>query len=159
MLTGYSALVVATSRRRKSELLPWVVPPLALVALFFSFMLVGDIEPKPWFAAPDVAQTFNVAYPFSGFFQPIDNGKLNTSQAGSAVPVKFTLGADRGMEIFAAGYPKSSPMSCLTSQPIDPLEETATPGESGLSYSPGGERYHYVWKTEKAWAGRAASSR
>jgi subtilisin family serine protease len=109
--------------------------------------------PKPWFAAPDAAQTFNVAYPFSGFFQPIDNGKLNASQAGSAVPVKFTLGGDRGLAIFAAGYPKSSPMSCLTSQPTDPLEETATPGESGLSYSSGAERYHYVWKTEKAWAG------
>ena len=44
-------------------------------------------------------------------------------------------------------------MSCLTSLPTDPLEETATPGESGLSYSPGADRYHYVWKTEKAWAG------
>jgi serine protease AprX len=109
--------------------------------------------PKPWFAAPDVSRTFNVAYPFSGFFQPIDNDKPNGLQAGSAAPVKFSLGGDRGMEIFAAGYPKSSSISCITSVPTDPLEDTATPGESGLGYSPGSDQYHYVWKTDKGWAG------
>src|ERR671911_659805 len=45
VLTGYSALVVATSRRRRSELLPWVVPPLALVACFFALVLVAVSSP------------------------------------------------------------------------------------------------------------------
>lgn len=109
--------------------------------------------PKPWFPAADVSRTFNVAYPFSGFFQPIDNDKPNGAQAGSAVPVKFSLGGDRTMDIFAAGYPKSSPVSCETSVPSDPLEEIDTPGASGLVYAVGTDQYHYVWKTDKSWAG------
>src|SRR5918995_286946 len=52
VLTGYSALVVATSRRRRSELLPWVVPPLALVAVFFAFMLVAISSPFDTQLAP-----------------------------------------------------------------------------------------------------------
>ena len=108
---------------------------------------------KPWFPAPNVSRTFNVAYPFGGFFQPIDNDRPNAAQAGSAVPVKFSLGGDRSLDIFAAGYPKSSPVSCQTSEPGDPLEETDTPGASGLVYIPGADLYHYVWKTDKSWSG------
>src|ERR687898_1110762 len=52
VLTGYSALVVATSRGRRSELLPWVVPPLALVAVFFAFMLVAISSPFDTQLAP-----------------------------------------------------------------------------------------------------------
>lgn len=33
------------------------------------------------------------------------------------------------------------------------LEETDTPGASGLVYSAGSDQYHYVWKTDKSWAG------
>jgi serine protease AprX len=109
--------------------------------------------PKPWFPAADVARTFNVAYPFSGFFQPVDNDRPNGAQAGSAVPVRFSLAGDRGVDIFAAGYPKSSTVSCSTSASTDPLEETETPGASGLVYIPGADRYHYVWRTDKGWAG------
>ena len=37
----------------------------------------------------------------------------------------------------------------------DLLEETTTAGSSSLSYSDGQPygQYHYVWKTDKAWAG------
>jgi hypothetical protein len=44
-------------------------------------------------------------------------------------------------------------MSCVTGQSLDPVEEVDAPGQSGLSYSAGADEYHYVWKTEKAWAG------
>jgi hypothetical protein len=57
------------------------------------------------------------------------------------------------VDIFAAGYPKSSTVSCSTSASTDPLEETETPGASGLVYIPGADRYHYVWRTDKGWAG------
>jgi hypothetical protein len=38
-------------------------------------------------------------YNFSGFFQPVDNlPTLNIAKAGSAIPVKFSLGGDQGSE-------------------------------------------------------------
>ena len=47
-----------------------------------------------------------VIFNWSGFFQPVDNlPTLNVVKAGSAVPVKFGLGGDKGLSIFAPGYP------------------------------------------------------
>ena len=57
------------------------------------------------------------------------------------------------MSIFAAGYPASAAHSCASSGPTDAVEETVNPGSSELSYSAGNDRYQYVWKTEKSWAG------
>jgi photosystem II stability/assembly factor-like uncharacterized protein len=102
--------------------------------------------------APSVPQTFSVLYPWSGFFQPVDNGAvLNVTQAGSAIPVKFSLGGDRGLAIFAAGYPISSKIACLTGEAQDDIEQTVNAGGSSLSYGSG--QYTYVWKTDKAWSG------
>jgi hypothetical protein len=96
--------------------------------------------------------TYNVVYPFGGFFSPVDNPPtVNTVQAGSAVPIKFSLGGDRGLAIFASGYPRSGAVSCASGAPQDDIEETVNPGASSLSYA--GGQYHYVWKTEKGWKG------
>jgi hypothetical protein len=96
--------------------------------------------------------TYNVAYPFTGFFPPVDNPPtVNTVQAGSAVPLKFSLGGDHGLAIFETGYPRSGAISCSTAAPQDDIEETVTAGGSSLSY--GGGQYNYVWKTDKAWKG------
>jgi VCBS repeat-containing protein len=104
-----------------------------------------------------VAITVNpptIVYNFSGFFQPVDNlPTFNSVNAGRAIPVKFSLGGDFGLDIFAAGYPASQRIACDTTAPVDPVEETSTAGSSSLSYDPLSGRYHYVWKTEKAWAG------
>jgi photosystem II stability/assembly factor-like uncharacterized protein len=103
-------------------------------------------------AAPDVPRTFSVLYAWTGFFQPVDNGAvLNVTQAGSAIPVKFSLGGDQGLAIFAAGYPISSKIACTTGEAQDDIEQTVTAGQSSLSY--GSNQYTYVWKTDKAWAG------
>jgi hypothetical protein len=96
--------------------------------------------------------SYNVAYPFTGFFPPVDNPPtVNTVQAGSAVPLKFSLGGDRSLAIFESGYPRSGAISCSTAAPQDDIEETVTAGGSSLSY--GGGQYNYVWKTDKAWKG------
>lgn len=103
-------------------------------------------------AAPPVSRTFSIFWPFTGFFQPVDNlPTLNTVNAGSAIPVKFSLGGDRGLAIMAAGSPSSGQISCLSSAPQDDIEQTVTAGGSSLSY--GNSQYVYVWKTEKGWAG------
>ena len=63
----------------------------------------------------------------------------------------FRSGGYQGMAIFAAGYPKPFVIPCGGSVQ-DPVEETATAGSSTLQYDAGTGRYHYVWKTEKAWS-------
>jgi hypothetical protein len=100
--------------------------------------------------------TYTVAYNWTGFFQPVDNlPVVNTVNAGQAIPVKFSLGGNYGLNIFATGYPASQQVSCGGSggSSTSPIEETVTAGNSSLQYDPGTQRYIYVWKTDKAWAG------
>ena len=102
------------------------------------------------------ARTFTVPLTpntFSGFLSPVDNPPVfNVAKGGQAIPVKFSLGGDRGLDIFAARYPKSQAMACDGSATLDPIEETVTAGSSSLSYDPTIDQYTYVWKTDKAWA-------
>lgn len=97
--------------------------------------------------------TVYVHYTFSAFLQPVDNlPTINSVKAGSAIPVKFTLGGNMGLGIFAAGYPKVLASSCASGTP-DVIEETVTAGNSSLSYDAGTGKYIYVWKTDKSWVG------
>jgi hypothetical protein len=104
-------------------------------------------------AAPSVSQAFNVAWPWRGFFQPVDNGAVNVVKAGSAVPVKFSLGGARGLAILAAGYPQSAKVSCESGARQDAIEQTSTAGRSSLTFDATAGQYVYVWKTSSAWAG------
>jgi hypothetical protein len=100
--------------------------------------------------------TFNVTvlYNFTGFFSPVENPPtLNHVKAGQAIPLKFSLSGNKGLGIFAANYPASQEVSCNSSAPVSELEGTDTAGGSSLSYDAGSDRYNYVWKTEKSWAG------
>ena len=98
-------------------------------------------------------RTVIVPYEFVGFLPPIHNlPELNSVNAGRAIPVKFRLGGNKGLDIFAPGYPQLAPLNCGATTTVDVLE-TATAGESELSYDPGADQYSYVWKTEKAWEG------
>ncbi len=93
-------------------------------------------------------------FSFSGFFQPVESlPAVNTVRAGSAVPVKFSLAGDYGLDVFAAGSPGSQEYSCEASVPSTAVGETVTAGKSGLSYDPTTDQYTYVWKTDGAWAG------
>ncbi|HSR65818.1 MAG TPA: HYR domain-containing protein, partial [Xanthomonadaceae bacterium] len=95
-----------------------------------------------------------VSYPFSGFFRPVDNlPVVNVAKAGSAIPVKFSLGGDQGLAIFAKASPASAAMTCSSGSVQDAVEETLTAGGSSLSYDPTTGQYTYVWKSDKAWAG------
>jgi hypothetical protein len=107
--------------------------------------------------AGNVAEQINayqVIYPFSGFFAPIDPPPTrNTVKAGAAVPVKFSLAGDQGPAVMAAGFPISQQVECDTSAPANDIQETMTAGGSSLTYEPETDQYTYVWKTEKAWTG------
>jgi hypothetical protein len=95
---------------------------------------------------------------FAGYFEPVDspgpNGDVvNRAKAGQAIGVKFGLGGDRGLAIFRSGFPKFVSEPCDASDTQDDIEATTT-SPTGLTYDPGNQRYTYVWKTDKAWAGK-----
>jgi hypothetical protein len=93
-------------------------------------------------------------YGFGGFFAPVDGGlTLNVAKAGSAIPVKFSLGGNRGLAVFEAGYPRILPRSCSATAPTDELEYTVTASTSGLKYDPATDTYAYVWKSARGQTG------
>ena len=116
-------------------------------------VLSADVAFEASFSAP-VEQTI---YAFDGFYTPVNNkdaqGRyvLNAVKAGSAIPVKFSLGGDHGLDVFEADYPKSQGIQCNSNADVDGIEETVNAGSSSLSYAAGSDTYTYVWKTDKAW--------
>jgi hypothetical protein len=101
--------------------------------------------------ASDLTHTYRVVYDFGGFLRPIDD--VNVAKAGRAIPVKFSLDGDQGLDIMAPGFPKA--IACdLDPQAVadeDPVP-TVTAGSSSLAYDALTDQYTYVWKTDKGWA-------
>jgi hypothetical protein len=101
----------------------------------------------------DSGESFDFPPPiftFTGFFSPVKNPpNVNDATGGSTVPMKFSLGSDAGLEIFAAGFPQSRTVNCSTGVPTGATEPTV----GTLQYDPVTGRYTYHWKTQKAWAG------
>jgi hypothetical protein len=62
-----------------------------------------------------------VSYNWTGFFQPIDNDKVNTAKAGQSIPVKFSLGGNQGLNVLAR-----LPSSTAT-RPVTPERTTSRP--------------------------------
>jgi len=84
---------------------------------------------------------------FGGFDPPVENApSLNIANAGSVVPLKFTLDADDPPSI------DSQPVNCTTLVPTGvapaPLD---SPGGTGLTQN--GTEFHINWKTSSDWAG------
>jgi hypothetical protein len=92
-------------------------------------------------------------YVLTGPFQPVDAvPTLNTAKAGSAIPVKFKLGGNRGLNVLADGYPKSGTASC-GSVPTDEIEQSVKSTTSALTYDPGSTQYTYTWRTATTMKG------
>jgi hypothetical protein len=92
-------------------------------------------------------------YQFTGFYPPVKGTPaLNATKAGGALPVKFSLSADLGLAILAAGSPTSQLVDCQTLAPAGAASPAVSAGKSGLQYDPDSGMYTYVWKTEKGWA-------
>jgi hypothetical protein len=91
-------------------------------------------------------------YGFDGFEPPVgDRPAENAANAGSTVPVKFSLGEDAGDDPFAAGFPKSEEVDCGSSADAAGADPVSSPGASGLKHD--GAGYRLNWKTQKEWAG------
>ncbi len=93
-------------------------------------------------------------YDFKGFLPSVNNPPaVNKVKAGSAVPVKFSLGGDFGLGIIATGYPQSQAYDCSTGALLGSPESTNTAGGSTLTYNPLTQQYNYVWMTATQWSG------
>lgn len=92
-------------------------------------------------------------YNFTGFFPPVDNPPtFNVMKAGAAVPVKFSLNGNKGLDILSPSSPSSVKVNCDTTSPTDTVQQTVTAGASSLQYDAAANQYVYVWKTDRAWA-------
>ena len=99
-----------------------------------------------------ITTTNVLEWDFTGFYQPVDSiPTLNSVNAGRAIPIKFSLGGNRGLDIFDSGYPKSQAITCDSGAVVDGIEETVTAGSSELKYDAATDRYQYVWKTDQGW--------
>jgi hypothetical protein len=101
-------------------------------------------------ASKSVSITVSSAMAFVGFFAPVKNLPfVNSAKAGSAIPVKFTVGGYRGRNVL-----RELPTSVAVACPAGAPENAVRPGIAGveglrsLGYS-----YNYVWKTSPSWEG------
>ncbi len=87
------------------------------------------------------------AYAFDGFYAPIkDTGEAYVARAGSRIPLKFSLGGDRGLDVIF-GTPQ---VYACGDWPFGPsVDAVADP----LAYDADADRYQLDWKTDKTWSG------
>ncbi len=101
-----------------------------------------------------VTHRYSVEYAFGGFRWPVKAPPaVNVAVAGLPVPIRFSLDGDQGLDVLAAGYPRSQRVPCDSSAPVDGSEETKTSGNIGLRYSAVGDQYVYLWQTSHGWRG------
>jgi cytochrome c-type biogenesis protein CcmF len=91
VLTGFSAVAVLLNRRFGRELLAWASPVLALVIVFFSFMLVAVSSPFATQVAPLDGDGLNPSLqnPYMMVHPPL----LYLGFVGLTVPFAFAMGA------------------------------------------------------------------
>ena len=88
--------------------------------------------------------TYSVRYPFDGFYSPlVAEPAIVSLRAGVTVPVKFSLGGDRGLDV----------ISRAAWRPCSVTTGDSSTAVGSLSYSPGPDRYTFMWQSEKSWAG------
>jgi hypothetical protein len=105
--------------------------------------------------AASVTVVYRVVFDFVGFHPPVLNPPdWNERQAGAAVPIKFDLGGNHGLEIVEDGWPKVAEVECgAAGEPADGDPARHPQRFKELVYRKRKQRYVLVWKTERRWAG------
>jgi hypothetical protein len=100
---------------------------------------------------------YEVHYSFAGFFKPValDPAVYNVAKAGSAIPLKFSLGGDQTLDILKT-WPTFVP-EAGSGKTGDPVDYTVFAASSALQYDATAGQYIFVWKTDKAWAGQSGT--
>lgn len=90
----------------------------------------------------------------TGFYQPVDPGKINTVKAGSTVPLKFEVFAG-DTEMTSTTAVKSftaTPYTCTAGLPEDTVDITTTGGTT-LRYDTTAGQFVQNWQTPKSGSG------
>lgn len=96
---------------------------------------------------PVVAGFDLLNYGFQGFLSPVANyPTFNNVNSGQAVPLKFMLNANYGLDVFAPGYPVSAEVACGGSDSINAGQPL-----NANSWTVKDTQYNFTWKTDKAW--------
>lgn len=89
------------------------------------------------------------AFSFRGFYEPVDNRPaVNRVRAGQAIPIKFSLGGNRGLDVFLPGFPRVTQVGCGGRPLVGPRQRFPI-DDFRLRYDPRSERYSFVWKTSR----------
>jgi hypothetical protein len=98
-------------------------------------------------ASATVGHSYRVVYDFRGFDTPVDaNGAIADAKAGEPVPLKFSLGGDRGLGVVTS-------VTWLTASCADWTPGPSMPASAQLSYSASSGRYTDAVSTSKSWKG------
>jgi PKD repeat protein/lysophospholipase L1-like esterase len=132
---------------------PTATHTYAKAGRYLTTLAVRDNADGEDFDAADHVVTVS-EYNFEGFLQPVAAApEISEVKAGRAIPMKFRLGGDFGINVIAPGSPTSFLVECPANIAASPMEATATAGAGSLTYDPASGTYNYVWKTESSWAG------
>ena len=85
-------------------------------------------------------RSYSVVYEFEGFFAPLATDETEL-KAGDAVPAKFSLHGDFGLDVLARA----------AWRPCGAFDWSRATGT--LSYTGGPNRYAFTWATDRAWSG------
>jgi 6-phosphogluconolactonase len=88
---------------------------------------------------------------FKGFLGPIHQGSV--VRAGDAIPIIFSLGGDRGLDVLAPGSPSSVRADCDRAGTPTGGDPASSQSGRGLSFHSWTGHYVFMWQTRKSWAG------
>jgi hypothetical protein len=88
---------------------------------------------------------------FEGFLGRVHDGSV--VRAGDAIPIVFSLGGFQGNDVLAGGSPTSVRVDC--DDPGEPTggDPAASASSRGLFFNHWTNRYVFLWRTSRAWAG------
>ncbi|HYH92745.1 MAG TPA: ExeM/NucH family extracellular endonuclease [Candidatus Saccharimonadales bacterium] len=103
-----------------------------------------------WGNASTTEVDIDVIWDFGGFLAPSNPGGVTSVNAGSALPIRFSLDGAQGLSVLD-GDPTFQRTNCTTGASIGSSFVTAA--SEPFSYSAATDAYTFTWKTQKAWAG------
>lgn len=88
---------------------------------------------------------------FKGFRWPVDDfPAVNRWIAGEVVPVRFSLGGYRGLDVLAPGYPQVAEVDCgAGEEPTSGRPARSVWWQKGLRFKH--RSYVFMWRTERDW--------
>jgi hypothetical protein len=90
---------------------------------------------------------------FKGFRWPVDDyPAVNRWIAGEVVPVRFSLGGYKGLDVLASGYPQVAEVECGAGEQPESGRPARSPWwQKGLRFRH--RSYIFMWRTERDWSG------